>query len=360
MNRLTRYLVSELLKIFSICLAALVSIYLTIDSIEKIRVFITHHASISHILTYFLLKLPGIIFEISPIAILLATFLTLGLISRRNELTAFKTGGIHIARIVMPFLVFGLLGSLTMLFLNLSIIPSLNREAKFVRKVLIEKKNPDVFFKQGKLWFKQNNNTIYNIQLIEPGKNQFLGITVYQLGNDFQLLDEIDAKELRYENGDWLLIDGIHRHFLMDGNIDFRSFQQEPINLNKTPKEFRHVNLRHQEMTFPELSSYVSRLKKEGYSSTKYAVDLHRKFAFPFSSFIMVVLAIPFALREGVRTHLTKGIGLSILIGMTYWILFSFILSLGHGGVLPPLISAWLSNFLFFGLGAFLFMKLGQ
>jgi len=247
-----------------------------------------------------------------------------------------------------------------MLFLNLSLIPSLNRKAQFVRKVLIEKKNPDVFFKQGKLWFKQNQNTIYNIQLIEPAKNQFLGITVYQLGSDFQLLEEIEAKELLYQKGEWILVNGIHRHFLNDGSINFRSFQEEPVILNKTPDEFRQLNLHYQEMTLPELSSYVSRLKKEGYSSTKYAVDLHRKFAFPFSSFIMVVLAIPFALKEGVKTHLTKGIGLSILIGMTYWILFSFILSLGHGGILPPWISAWLSNILFFGLGSFLFIKIGQ
>ncbi len=357
MSRLTRYLLGEFLKIFFICLMGLVSIYLTIDFFEKFRGFITHQANLSNIFYFFLLKLPGIVFEMAPISILLAAFLTLGILSRRNELTAMKTGGIHIARIVTPFLVFGLTASIILLTLNLSIIPSLNQKAKFVRKVLIEKKNPDVFFKQGKHWFKQNKNTIYNIRLIEPDTNKFFGITVYELGEDFQLVQESMAKELRHEDNQWVLIEGIQRKFLSDGTIESIYFPKKELDLNKTPKDFKQLNLRQGEMTLSEISNYVSRLKNEGYASTKYTVDFHRKFSFPLSSFIMVLLAVPFALKEGIRSHLTTGIGLSILIGMSYWVIFIFFLSLGYGGAIPPFLSAWFSNLLFLGLGVFLFLK---
>ncbi len=360
MNRMTRYLLHEQIKIFSLCLTGLMTIYLTVDIFEKIRSFITYKASLSQAVLYFLFRLPQIFLDTTPMAILLATFLTLGLLSRRNELIAMKTGGIHLLRIVTPFLVFGLITSLVLLLFNYSVIPTLNRKADFVRKVLIEKKSPDAYFKQGKLWFRQNQNTLYNIQVIEAPENQLLGITIYKLNKDFGLLEEVEAKEMRYEAGSWVLLDGMHRRFFEDGKIDLLPFSRESVELKKTPDEFKQLTLHHEEMSYPELANYVSRLKQEGYHFTKYAVDLYRKTSFPFASLVMAVLAIPFALREGIRTNLTRGIGLSLLIGVCYWIILSMILSLGHSGVLPPLLSAWLANLLFLALGFSLFLTMRQ
>jgi lipopolysaccharide export system permease protein len=196
--------------------------------------------------------------------------------------------------------------------------------------------------------------------MIEAPKNQFFGITIYKLNENFGLYEEVEAKEMRYEAGNWVLLNGMHRRFFADGRIDLLPFSQEPVELNKTPDEFKQIKLHHEEMSYPELANYVTRLKREGYHFTRYAVDLHQKMAFPFASFVMAVLAIPFALWEGIRTNLIRGIGLSLLIGVCYWIILSMILSLGHSGILPPLLSAWLANILFLALGTSLFLSMRQ
>jgi len=194
--------------------------------------------------------------------------------------------------------------------------------------------------------------------LIDTTQNRFLGVTVYQLGKNFQLQKEQAAKELIYLDKSWFLINGVQRKFYDNGRIEFLPFQQKPISLNKTPDDFKRSKPLYQEMSYSDLAHYVSRLKEEGYNPSKYLVDLHRKAAFPFSSFIMVVLAIPFSFREGIKTHFTTGIGVSLFIGMSYWIIFQIFLSLGYSGILPPWLAAWLSNILFLMIGASLFITI--
>ena len=355
MTLLTRYLLSEQIKIFILCLTALLSIYMSIDLFEKFRLFVSLKAAFSDAFLYFLFRLPEIIFEMTPLAILLSTFISMGLMSRRNEITAFLASGISITRIITPVIIFGFSVSVLLFVLNLSVISSMNKKAEYIKKVQIEKKNPDSFFKQGRFWFKNGKRTIYNIQMIDTTQNRFLGVTVYQLEEDFQLQEEKLAKELVYQDKRWILLNGIQRKFYDNGRIEFLPFKEKPISLNKTPDDFKRSKPLYREMSYSDLAHYVSRLKEEGYTPSKYLVDLHRKVAFPFSSFIMVVLAIPFSLRKEIKTHFTTGLGVSLFIGMSYWIIFQIFLSLGYSGILPPWLAAWLSNILFLIIGASLF-----
>ena len=74
----------------------------------------------------------------------------------------------------------------------------------------------------------------------------------------------------------------------------------------------------------------------------------------------MAVLGIPFALKAEKGGGIALGIAMSIFIGCGYFFIHAFNQSLGHGGVLPPLISAWLANILFGAIGALLFINAPQ
>src|SRR3970282_2378043 len=90
---LFRYLLREAGKSFTMCFSGLMPIYLVIDFFEKVRRFLRYDANWLDVLTYFLLKTPAISFQIAPLAILMATLLTFGLLSRGHELTALRTCG---------------------------------------------------------------------------------------------------------------------------------------------------------------------------------------------------------------------------------------------------------------------------
>ena len=67
-------------------------------------------------------------------------------------------------------------------------------------------------------------------------------------------------------------------------------------------------------------------------------------------------LALPFALNCQ-RGGLTLGFALSLATALLYYGTFQISMALGKGGSLPAVVSAWLANFLFLGVGARLTMK---
>ena len=86
------------------------------------------------------------------------------------------------------------------------------------------------------------------------------------------------------------------------------------------------------------------------------SVELQRKLAFPFVTFVMTLLAVPFGVSTGRRGAL-YGIGLAIVIALTYWIVMSAFVAIGKGGLLPPTLAAWAPNIMVLGVAGFLFLQ---
>ena len=99
-------------------------------------------------------------------------------------------------------------------------------------------------------------------------------------------------------------------------------------------------------MTYEQLSRYVRQLQASGYHTVPYMVALQRKVAFPFVTVIMTVLAVPFAASMG-RSGAMFGIGVGILMSITYWTALSLFGALGAGGWISPMLGAWAPNILF-------------
>jgi lipopolysaccharide export system permease protein len=95
----------------------------------------------------------------------------------------------------------------------------------------------------------------------------------------------------------------------------------------------------------------------EGYDAKEYIVNLYGKIAFPFVILIMVLIAVPFALRSERSGGVMQSIGLGIFIGFSYWIVHAFSMSLGKSEILPAFLAAWAANILFGAIAAFLFYR---
>ena len=100
-------------------------------------------------------------------------------------------------------------------------------------------------------------------------------------------------------------------------------------------------------MNFAELSKHIEKLKRMGLDYKRYMVDLMAKIAFPLVNFILPLIGIPFSLKTGRSAGMASGVGISIIIGFSYWVAMAFCVSLGHTGLLPPFIAAFGSNILF-------------
>ena len=101
MTILSRYILREALRIFLMAFSGLMTIYLVVDFFEKTRKFSDHDPRFVDVAVYFLFRTPEIAFQMAPLAVLLATLLSLGTLSRTREITAMRSCGMSLFRVAL-------------------------------------------------------------------------------------------------------------------------------------------------------------------------------------------------------------------------------------------------------------------
>jgi lipopolysaccharide export LptBFGC system permease protein LptF len=110
-------------------------------------------------------------------------------------------------------------------------------------------------------------------------------------------------------------------------------------------------------MNYAELSGYIDDLRQSGFDVVRLRVQLHKKLAYPLITFVMAVLAIPFALSAG-RRGAIAGVAMAIGIAVIYWVASGLFENLGNVGALPPALAAWSPDLLFALLGGYFIFRL--
>lgn len=363
MTILFRYILREQLRIFAMCFAGLMTVYLVVDFFEKVRKFVRYDAELSAILWYFLLKTPGIAYQITPLAVLMATLLTMGVFSRNNEVTAMRSCGISLYRLASPFLFFTLVISMGLFAIGAVVMPVATDRAEYVKSAFIEKKSSPPSFKTDRLWLRLKNHTLMNIDLVDQDGATLRGISLYQLGPDFRLMEFTEAREVRYEGHGWFLHQATRRSLLPGGGLVIETLERTPVELSQTPEDFRNwLSVESDQMTLKQIRAYIDRLQKDGYNTARFSTDYHARVAFSFVSVVLAIVAIALSLvRAGMRGGgMAMGIGLALVIGFLYWTTHSFAIALGRTGVLAPVMAGWIGNLLFLSVGLHLFLRVRQ
>lgn len=354
----TRYMVREFLKLYVLALGSFLGIYLVVDLFEKSDQFITYDVSLSLVVSMFLLKIPYILLLINPGVVLLATFLSLALKARHNEILALKAGGIGTYRFYRPLIALSLVIWFLLLVNQELIIPVTYRKEKFLENIQMKGKEESHFFKQQQLWYKSGSQ-IYCINLFEPKTNTLKGITIYSFSPTFVLERRLDAVEANWAGNQWRFSEAIVREFNTDGTVKGVTVPGKDTTswLQEGPAAFKLAKKESEEMGYWELKDFIQRIKADGYDTTPYLTDLHAKISFPFIVVVMSFLGIPFALRIGRSGSVAVGITASMAIGFIYWLFFSLSIALGRGGVLPPVLAAWSANLVFGALGILVLLQ---
>jgi lipopolysaccharide export system permease protein len=350
----------ELAKVFGMCLSGLMTVYLVVDFFEKVRRFIRYDVELVTLAEYFALRTPAIFFQIAPLAMLMATLLTLGVFSRNREITAMRSCGISLGRITAPFFLFSLAVSFVLFLFSAIIIPYATAQADHVKTTRIEKKPTGPAVKTDRSWIQIGDRTLMNFDLVEPDGFTLHGISLYQLGEDFRLMRMTEASGAHYTAQGWVLLDGTHRKLLPGGVVQVETFERTPLPLSQTPEDFSTwLSTETEEMTLADLRTYIHRLRKDGYNVGRFLTDYYGRIAFPFVSIVMVMVGIALSLRQSdVRGRgMAMGIGLALAIGFLYWAAHSVAIALGHSGAMAPVMAGWLANALFFSFGSALFLQ---
>jgi lipopolysaccharide export system permease protein len=357
---LFRYLLREYVKIFLMCFSGLMTIYLVIDFFEKVRKFLRYDASAIDVLTYFVLRMPGISYQIAPLAVLMATLLTIGVLSRSHEITAMRSCGISLYWIASPFLFFGLSLAVILLLFTSTVIPLSSAAADYIKATHIEKKTAPVALKSPHPWVRIGNHTLMNFQSVTDNGAALQGVRLYRLGPSFALTHITEARVARYSGRGWVLHDGTTRVFRDDGSLQITDFLSQPLALSQIPEDFTTWFVMDSEtMTFAAMRGFAARLSRDGAAIPRLLTDYYGRVAFPFVAVVMVIVGIALSLRRsGVRGRgMAMGIGQALAVGFFYWTTHSISIALGRGGVLMPMLAGWMANLVFLAFGGYLLLK---
>ena len=351
MSTIDRYLLKEIFKHFGIVLIAAVGIYLSVDFFENLDKFMNAGLPIRRIATFFLFKLPLIAAQITPVGILLAVLITFGLMNKNNEIIALKSGGMSVYHFLRPILFMGLIITVFLFFVSEILVPiTISKVNEIWRQ---EVKKYTVTSTRKNIWFKGRNSISY-ISYFNPKDQSISGITINFFDEQFRLIRRVDAERGVYKQGYWVFYDIMEQVL----NQETESYDVEFLNkknefIDFLPEDLKRVAKKSEEMNIRELYNYIRDVEAEGYDATPYQVDFHGKFALPVACLILCVIGTGITLRKNTM----RGISVTIIYGIgvvfVYWISHSFCLSLGYGGILSPIIAAWISNFIFACFGGF-------
>lgn len=343
MPTLDRYIAREFLRLFFLILAAFTCLYLIIEFFERIRMFLSNHATVSQMLSFLLYSIPHIVTLTTPVAVLLAALITFSTMARFNEVLAMKANGISLRRASLPVLLIAVVICLGVFWFSEFITPASNIRADTIKNVEVRKRKSHTSFKQHQLWYRGKQG-IYNFQFFDPETNTLKGITINYLDRDLNLTERLDAERAEWTDGKWVCHKILITRFPPGGFPELIRRSRQTMDIPETPEDFLVVQKAADKMGFVELRRYVQKLQDEGHDATRYRADMHAKIAFPAVVVILAVLGVSFSLKSERKSGPMLSIGVGLAIGFSYWIIHALSLSFGRSGAIPPLLAAWLAD----------------
>ncbi|MBV9303815.1 MAG: LptF/LptG family permease [Acidobacteriaceae bacterium] len=352
------YVLNGFLFYFGILLLALVALIEVFTFFELLGDMIKNDIAMSMMLDYLAHLAPKLIYDLTPIGTLVASLICFGILTKYNEVTAFKAGGISVHRLAMPVLVVSLFISVLLFGFDHYYLPEANRRQEMLRSE-IKKKPVQTYLRPDRQWVYGEGSRIYNYRYLDPHQAIMSKVNVYELDpKSFRIVHQISADRARWEPSlkTWVFQNGMSQT-IRKSSGDYHPFYGASASfpqLTEPPSWFVKEEKEYKEMNFEELGHYIRDLKASGLDTTPLQVQYYKKFAVPLFALIMAILSIPFAFVAGNRGAMT-GVGISFGIAIAYWTVGTLFEQIGDLNQLPAVMAAW-SPDLVFSLAGLYFM----
>jgi LPS export ABC transporter permease LptG/LPS export ABC transporter permease LptF len=328
---------------------------------ELLGDIIRNNIATSKVATYLLFLLPKLIYDTAPVSVLVAVLVTFGVMTKSNEVTAFKASGVSLHRLSLPVVLVSLLFSGALFAFDYYYVPEANRKQDALRSEIKGKAvqtyvNPDRKFIFGE------GCRIFYYKFLDPVEKVMVNPRVYELDCEtFSMKRMIAAERARWEPTlkRWVFQSGYQRNY-QGIRSTFTGFEDSTATfpeLTERPDYFLQELIQDKQMNFHQLSGYIQTLQQSGLDTTRLQVQFHKKFAVPLFAFIMALLSVPFAFLTGSRGAMA-GVGVSFTVAIAYWAISGFFEQIGNVGQLPAPMAAWSPDALFTLIGAWLLARL--
>ncbi|MCB0362360.1 MAG: LptF/LptG family permease, partial [Bdellovibrionales bacterium] len=288
-----RYIAKKFILFFIGGLLVFATIFLAFDSLSSLA---RYEVSSAVLISYYSYYLPSIVYQMIPVACLLATVFTLTSLSRSQELVAFFSMGMSLWRVSLPILVVvGIVGGFNF-WVGDRLLPKFNQKKNYVFYVEI-KKRPGLYstVKTNKIWYR-SENVLFNIKTISAESATAQGLSLYYFDGGWNLVQLIVAKTVHISGSTWELLDGTVTLFAKESSFPLtKTFSKKVIEMNEEVADLQSSEHSSDTMSLNALNRFIFKNKEAGLDTLRYEVDFHSRASFPFAALVMSLMGIPFS-----------------------------------------------------------------
>ena len=194
---LTRYLNKEFFISIIMIMLGLIALFSFFDFLQEINDLGKSKYGLSQIIIFVILSIPGHIYEIIPLSVLIGSMYAIGQLSQNSELIVMRASGLSIRKIAISLFYVGLFFSVFTLIIGDLIAPGSEKNAQQL-KISATDSSVSQEFKSG-FWIKDGNNFV-NIENVMPDAS-LRDIHIYEFDKDFNLRTITNAEKGIFDNG---------------------------------------------------------------------------------------------------------------------------------------------------------------
>jgi lipopolysaccharide export system permease protein len=343
MRVVTRYLGREIYKATAFVFLGFLALFVFFDLINELDDVGKGRYRLGHALLFVLLSVPGHVYELFPIAVLIGTLVALATLAANSEYTVMRVSGFS------PLQAAGTLARVGVVFVLLTALfgevvgPEAEQAAQRLR---LDRLGAAVTAElRTGLWVKSDTQFV-NIGEVTPDST-LKAVKIYDFDRDFRLLSISQAETARYAGANkWRLAAVVQTQFGSDGAA-VRTLPTLEWTSVLTPEMLNVLLVVPEKLSAWGLYRYTRHLEANKQRADRYEIALWKKLVYPFAALVMMALALPFAYVQ-LRTG---GVGVKLFAGLMLGVLFHFLNTLlSHIAVLerwPPFAAAAAPSALF-------------
>ncbi|MDR3338836.1 MAG: LptF/LptG family permease [Candidatus Symbiothrix sp.] len=349
------YIIRKFLGTYIFTIMLFIAITIIIDVNTKIDSFIKNAAPTSAIIAdYYLIFIPYFINAFSPLFVFITVIFFTSRLADNSEIIAMLSSGLNFDRLLKPYMISAAIIAASTLFLNSYIIPPGNIkriefENKYVRSKKVE------FDTHIQLEVEPNVNAYFDQYDSYSGTGRGFSLDRFE---DKKLVSRLTAKSIKWDSlYHWTINNYTIRDF-MGMKEKVTSGEQIDTVLMIMPSDFLISVNDSEQMTTPQLKSYIDRQKKRGIGNNiqLFEIEYHNRYASVFSAFILTLIGVSLSSRK-IKGGMGLNIGFGLLLSFSYVLFMQISSSFAVSGMVSPFVAVWIPNVMYAGIALFLYKR---
>ncbi|MBF0303894.1 MAG: LPS export ABC transporter permease LptF [Desulfamplus sp.] len=363
---LSRYIFKELLSPFSVSITFLTFIFLMTRIPEITNMVVNYNTGIASLVMLIIYTIPRFMEFTIPMSVMISVLLTAMRMSNDNEIIALKGSGISLSRLVLPVMLFCTLGTILSLWITIWGVPW-GRFSFAVTGAELAKSTLNLALKE-----RQFNNTFEGVMIyitsIDIKTSEFSDIFIEDSRNPNSVNITTASKgvivsdDSGYNHTFRLFKGTINQVDIKARSVNALSFDTYDINFDTQfgKQDLEKQGKDYDEMYLYELLDFIQSGKVDSKELRSAIIELHEKFAIPFSCLALGLLALPLGISSGPSSKRSSGFGLALSFSLCYYLLLAAARSVGETEHYSPVIGIWLPDIIMGVTAIYMFSRVSQ